>query len=251
MKKLLCFIFALSIALNLFALRFGIDYTERYFEKEIIGKKNGSTIFLYEPDTDDFNSAWHVNIKENDSDFRSNRNEWRTCKRDKLQKYVNEESTKGNVVIHYKDELFYVGVNEERKATVAVEVFLKNFFDGKEYVQESHMIGNEKMEFAFLPNDKNTMTFKDAVLFQSVEGKIIPRLLVNSHTIYNRYPYNLLVSAYSKTQEFYGFKFEFTECKDSLMIDSYFNGGKSVADSIILEWKDNQFFQYKIDPSQL
>ena len=37
-------------------------------------------------------------------------------------------------MIHYKDELFYVGVNEERKATVAVEDYLKNFFDGKEYV---------------------------------------------------------------------------------------------------------------------
>ena len=122
MKKLFLCIIVLNIAVNLFALRFGIDYTEQYITKEIIGKQNNCTIFLYEPDIDDFNSAWHVNLKTDDPDFRSHRKDWRTCKKDKLQKFINEESSKGDVVIHYKDELFYVGVNEERKASVAVEI---------------------------------------------------------------------------------------------------------------------------------
>ena len=247
MKKLLCFLIALNIAINLFAARFGIDYTERYFETEIIGQLNDCTVLLYEPDIEDINSAWYVNLKENDSDFRGYRKEWRSCKKDKLQKFVNEESAKGGVVIHYKDGLFYVGVNEERKATVPVESFLKNFFEGKKYVRESHVIGSENMEFAFLPNDKKTRIFRNAVLFQVVDGKIIPRLLINQHAIYNRYPYKLLVSAYSTTQDFYGFTIDFTEGKKALMVDTYFNEGKSVADSISIEWKDNQFFKYEID----
>ncbi len=124
MKKFFSCIIALTIAVNLFAVRFGIDYTELYIEKEIIGKQNDCTIFLYEPDIDDFNSAWHVYLKTDDPDFRSYRKDWRKCKKDKLQKFVNEESAKGDVVIHYKDEFFYVGVNEELKATVSLETFL-------------------------------------------------------------------------------------------------------------------------------
>ena len=142
MKKIFCFLITLCMAINVFALRLGIASVEWYFEQEIIGKENDCTLLLFGPNEDDFNSSWHLSLKSDDSDFIHYRKDWRICSKEKLQTYVNQEAAKGNVVIHYKNNLYYVGVNEKLRGKVPVETFLNNFFEGKTFITEEHQIGD-------------------------------------------------------------------------------------------------------------
>lgn len=154
MKKLILSLLIFLTSFNLFAIRVSIENLTYYFNNKTFEKKNNSSYFFYEPSVDDFNSSWHFDLKENDFDFFSKRDSWHICKEDMLQDYVDQESSKGDVIIHYKDDLFYVGVNKERKPTVLVEAYLNNFFDGKQYICEKYLFGDDEMTFAFCPNNR-------------------------------------------------------------------------------------------------
>ncbi len=242
MKKIFCFLITLGMAINAFALRLGLDSVEWYFEKEIIGKENDCTILLGEPAEDDFNLSWHVNFEYEDSDFIRYRKNWRVCSKEKLQKYVYQESAKGSVVIHYKNNLFYVGVNEDIRGEVPVGTFLNNFFEGKDFIQEEHLIADKKMIFAFIPDDENEKILKNAILFEDDDGKIIPRLTIFSDDIYNYYPTSRLVYGFNVEGEFYGYEIRFSDDGNSLTAVPYFDDGTVVGEGILLEWKDKQFW---------
>ena len=247
MKKLILSLLIFLISFNLFAIRVSIENLTYYFNNKTFEKKNNSSYFFYEPSADDFNSSWHFDLKENDFDFFSKRDSWHICKEDMLQDYVDQESSKGDVIIHYKDDLFYVGVNKERKPTVLVEAYLNNFFDGKQYICEKYLFGDDEMTFAFCPNKEDEKIFQRAILFQSEEDKIIPRLFFYGGRINNAYPNEMLVNMKSSTKDFYGLSIHHVDGYNTFSINCYWKQGKDVADSILLEWKNNRFRKYKID----
>lgn len=109
MKKIFAFLLIFFVAANAFALRFGVDYIPFYFEKNIMGKKNNCTLTLVPPSPDDFNSTWHTELYENDEDFFKRSTSWKICRFEDLGKISEEESKKGNLVIHYDDGLFFIG----------------------------------------------------------------------------------------------------------------------------------------------
>lgn len=242
MKKIFCFLITLCMAINVFALRLGIASVEWYFEQEIIGKENDCTLLLFGPNEDDFNSSWHLSLKSDDSDFIHYRKDWRICSKEKLQTYVNQEAAKGNVVIHYKNNLYYVGVNEKLRGKVPVETFLNNFFEGKTFITEEHQIGDIKMFFAFIPEKENEKIFNRAVLFENDDGKIIRRLCFYSCEINNIYPYMRLIYGFNEDGEFSGYEAKFSEDGNSLTVVPYFDDGTVVGEGILLEWKAGQFF---------
>ena len=242
MKKIFCFLIILCMALNVFALRLGIDSVEWYFENEILGKENDCTLLLMEPDEDDFNLSWHLNLRSDDSDFIHYRKDWRICSKEKVQSYVNQEAAKGDVVIHYKNNLYYVGVNENLRGKVPVETFLNNFFEGKTFFKEEHQIGDIKMFFAFIPEKENERLFNRAILFEDDDGKLIRRLCFYSNEVINQYPYSRLVYGFNVKGEFCGYEVQFSDDGNSLTAVPYFDNGTIVGEGILLEWKDGQFF---------
>ena len=159
-----------------------------------------------------------------------------------MQSYVNQEAAKGDVVIHYKNNLYYVGVNENLRGKVPVETFLNNFFEGKDFIKEEHQICNIKMFFAFIPEKENERLFNRAVLFEDDDGKLIRRLCFYSDEIYNQYPINRLVYGFNEDGEFCGYEVRFSGDGNSLTAVPYFDNGTIVGEGILLEWKDGQFF---------
>jgi len=112
MKKIISFIACMLFVSSVFALRFGIDYLPMYFEKDIINKCENATVQLSAPSDDDFNSAWHSNLIKNDEEFYKRAKSWRICTKDNLVTIAKEEAKKGALLIHYKDNLYYIAVLE-------------------------------------------------------------------------------------------------------------------------------------------
>ena len=210
MKKLILSLLIFLISFNLFAIRVSIENLTYYFNNKTFEKKDNSSYFFYEPSVDDFNSSWHFDLKENDFDFFSKRDSWHICK-------------------------------------VLIEAYLNNYFDGKQYICEKYLFGDDEMTFAFCPNKEDEKIFQRAILFQSEEDKIIPRLFFRGGRINNAYPNEMLVNMKSSKKDFYGLSIHHVDGYNTLSVNCYWNQGKDVADSILLEWKNNRFRKYKID----
>lgn len=125
--------------------------------------------------------------------------------------------------------------------------YFNNFFDGKQYICEKYLFGDDEMTFAFCPNKEDEKIFQRAILFQSEEDKIISRLFFYGGRINNAYPNEMLVNMKSSTKDFYGLSIHHVNGYNTLSVNCYWNQGKDVADSILLEWKNNRFRKYKID----
>ncbi len=138
-------------------------------------------------------------------------------------------------------------LNEERNPTVRAEAYLNNYFDGKQYFCEKYLFGDDEMTFAFCPNKEDEKIFQSAILFQSEEDKIIPRLFFYGGRINNAYPNEMLVNMKSSTKDFYGLSIHHVNGYNTFSINCYWKQGKDVADPILVEWKNNRFRKYKID----
>lgn len=241
-KKIFLISFLLFLSTNVFALRIGVRYLKYYLEENEL--QDNSTILLAEPDADDFNSSWHFLLKENDSDYLSYRKKWQECTKDQLQAIVDEQSTNGNLVIHYQNNLFYVGVNEQRVGKYSVNEYLSNYFEGKSYNLEKHKINGTKMYFAFIPVPENEKLIAKGILFQNIDGKIIPRLHFIKYHVYNQYPYESLVWINGADKDFYGYEIHFTKGTDAIVVSSYFDNGEKDDQDVYLEWKNNRFYEH-------
>ena len=131
----------------------------------------------------------------------------------------------------------------------SIDVFLSNYFDEKQYVLEKHQLADEEIYFAFLPNSKNEIIFRKAIIFKNMGDAIIPSLYFFENEVFNLS--EKLLEMNIKTQRFYGFAIHFSDGYNTIGVIPYYNEGKSVTDNIVLEWKNNTFKKYEIDKSLL
>ncbi len=117
-----------------------------------------------------------------------------------------------------------------------IDIFLTNYFENSNYKLEEFSNNTDLLYFAFYSSDNNSI-FQKAIIFKSKGKSIYPLLFFTKNEIYNLD--KKLVAPSIKTQEFYGWKVTIGET--SVLASFYSDGGKSVADSIRLTYKDNKF----------
>lgn len=123
------------------------------------------------------------------------------------------------------------------------DIFLENYFSGKEYNIKTFQFQNKTLVFSFYSEDANDIIQK-AIFFEVMDESIKPLFYIMDNKIFNSR--KKLVSPIIKTQKFYGWKVTpmFTENSISIYTKFYTDDGAHVTDGVSLVYKDGIFEKY-------